>query len=200
MSKSDKAEEEEEEDKAELGDNCLFTGALESDHDSEVKVYLIISIFYFRHFPTYNRWLWTDAWETTRQKWTSTASLFHAVLSILSSPRQPSCLSSFFIMFSGRHLHLEAGRRAYGMACEEQDRRHHEDRRRPFSKRPALEQTPPRGGFPFHIKDTVTIGHNLHRHGHHQVVTLETRVKYDQGLVEATGGQTEVELKINCLS
>ena len=96
MSKSDKAEEEEEEDKAELGDNCLFTGALESDHDSEVKVYLIIYIFYFRHFPTYNRWLWTDAWETTRQKWTSIASLFHAVWSILSSPRQPSCLSSFF--------------------------------------------------------------------------------------------------------
>ena len=31
----------------------------------------------------------------------------------------------------------------------------------------------------------------------HQVVTLETRVKYDQGLVDVTGGQTEVELKIN---
>ena len=31
----------------------------------------------------------------------------------------------------------------------------------------------------------------------YQVVTLETRVKYDKGLVEATGSQTEVELKIN---
>ena len=147
-------------DKAEQGDHCLFTGALESDHDSEVKVYLIIYMFYFRHFPTYNRWLWTDAWETTRQKWTSTASLFHAVWSILSSPRQPSCLSSFFKMFSGRHLHLEAGRRAYPWPCEEQGRRHHEDRWRwPFRERRtlALKQTSPKGGFPFHIKDTVTM-------------------------------------------